>query len=104
MGFLKKEVVYMDNKGKIVRYILVVIIYNTIISIIAFVLDSINDALFQLSYTNWELTEWFLVISVMVLIGGLMLYLAPYFNLWLYYKLELRLVKIKEKLKENEHS
>lgn len=76
------------NKGKIIRYIFIMVIYNLILAIMAYTVDYINDAYFSYTWENWDTASWWLFISVIVALGGFMTYMAPYFERFLYVKLE----------------
>jgi len=90
------------NKNRPIRYFLIIVTYNLIISIIGYVLDWLNDNFFHFDWRNWGLIEWWFVVSIMVMIGAFMFYMVPLFDEWLYSKLELRIIKITDKMGKNE--
>lgn len=92
----------MINKGKAIRYFLIMIIYNFIISSMAYIVQWINNTYLQYTMANWDFVDFWLFISIMILFGGFMLYLAPFFEKWLYYKLELKIKKTEKKFKNGE--
>lgn len=84
-----------QNKTKAIRFLLIAIIYNMIIASIGYSIDWFNDTFWHFEWTEWGLVEWWFVISITITIGGFMLYMAPYFEEWLYIKLDKRIKKIK---------
>jgi hypothetical protein len=84
------------DKTRAVRFLLIAIIYNMIIASICYAIDWFNDNFWHFDWTQWALTEWWFVVSIVVTIGGIMLYLAPYLEEWLYAKLDKRILKIKD--------
>ena len=84
-----------------VRYLLIAIVYNCLISIIAYTLDWVNDTFFKFTWANWDFIEWWLFISVLIIIGGFMLYMAPFFEKWLYVRLQKRIEKTLNGFKDN---
>jgi len=90
------------DKTRAVRFLLIALIYNMIISSIGYSIDWINDSFWHFDWTQWGLVEWWFVLSMVITIGGFMLYLAPYFEEWLYFKLDKRIEKINKKNEQNE--
>ena len=90
------------DKTKIIRFLLIAIIYNMIIASIGYSIDWFNDTFWHFEWTEWGLVEWWFVISIIVTIGGFMLYMAPYFEEWLFIKLDKKIIKINKKSEENE--
>lgn len=91
-----------QNKTKLIRLLLIGIIYNMIIAAIGYTIDWVNDNFWHFSSSQWGLIEWWFVISIIITIGGFMLYMAPYFDEWLYIKLDKRINKIIKKSGKNE--
>ena len=85
------------DKTKAIRFLLIAIIYNMIIASIGYTIDWFNDNFWHFDWTQWGLIEWWFVLSIIITIGGTMLYLSPYFEEWLYAKLDKRIGKISEK-------
>jgi len=90
------------NIEKGIRYFLIAIIYNLLISTIAYVVDWINDTFFQFSYATWDFIEWWMFASVIIIIGGFMLYLAPFFEQWLHVKLQNKIKKTLKGFSDND--
>ena len=87
------------SKGKIVRYVVIASIYNLILSAIVYFADWLNDEFFQFKWQNWDLASWWLFIAANAVLFGTLLFFAPYFERFLYFKLESiqKKLNIKEK-------
>lgn len=82
-----------------IRYSFIVIFYNFIVGSIMYALDWFNRKVFHWKVDEWTLPTLWFVISVMVLIGGVLLAAAPVINEWLYCNIELKIIKLKEKMR-----
>lgn len=82
------------DKTRVIRFLLIAIIYNMIVASIGYSIDWFNDNFWHFDWTSWGLVEWWFVGSIIVTIGGIMLYLAPYFEEWLYAKLDKKIINI----------
>jgi hypothetical protein len=82
------------DKGKIIRYGVIASLYNLIVSIIVYSADWINDEFLNFEWQNWDLASWWLFVAVNLVLFGTLLFLAPYFERLLYFKLD----KIQKKL------
>ena len=82
------------DKTRVIRYSLIAIIYNMIIASIGYTIDWFNDTFWHFDYTRWAFVEWWFAASIVITIGGIMLYLAPYLEEWLYDKLDKKIKKI----------
>jgi hypothetical protein len=87
------------KKGKQIRFLFIIVIYNFILATMSYVIDFVNDTFFGYQWQNWDISSWWLFISVIVGIGGFMAYMAPYLERFLYVKLE-RLEKKLNTIKE----
>jgi hypothetical protein len=90
------------DKTRAIRLLLIAMIYNMIIASIGYSIDWFNDNFWHFDWTRWGLVEWWFVGSIIVTIGGIMLYLAPYFEEWLYAKLDKKIININKKDEKNE--
>lgn len=90
------------DKTRIIRFLLIAIIYNMMIASIGYSIDWFNDTFWHFDYTAWGLVEWWFVASIVITIGGIMLYLAPYFEEWLYAKLDKKIININKQDDKNE--
>ena len=90
------------KKYRFIRLLLIFIIFNMIISLMAYILDWVNDTFFHFDWSNWQIVEWWFVISIIITIFGIFFYLTPMLDEWLYYKLELKIKNISDKLKQEE--
>lgn len=88
-----------EDARKIIRYAFIFITYNFLLSVIAYVVDWINDVFFGYSMSNWDFMSFWLFISVCVLIAGFMLYMAPFFERALKYSLEEKMDNVAKKRK-----
>lgn len=91
----------MKNIQKIIRYGFIFVVYNFILSCIAYTVDWINDAFFNYSMANWDFMSYWLFISTCILIGGFMLYTAPLFEQFLENTLEKKILNINENMDNN---
>ena len=82
------------DKGKVIRYVVIASIYNLILSIIVYFADWINDEFLNFEWTNWDFASWWLFAAANLVLFGTLLFLAPYFERLLYFKLD----KIQKKL------
>jgi len=82
------------DKTRFIRYSLIAIIYNMIIASMGYTIDWFNDTFWHFDYTQWGIVEWWFAASIVITIGGIMLYLAPYLEEWLYDKLDKKIKKI----------
>lgn len=64
-----------------------------------YALDWFNRKVFHWNVEEWTLPTLWFVISVLVLIGGFLLAAAPVINEWLYTRIELKIIKLKEKMR-----
>jgi len=85
------------DKGKVIRYVVIGSIYNLILSMIVYFADWINDEFLNFEWVNWDFASWWLFIASNLVLFGALLFLAPYFERLLYFKLD----KIQKKLKLN---
>lgn len=88
----------MSEKGKRVRYFLIILIYNFILAASAFVFQWLDRWFFQFNIGKWTAVDWWCFISIAILFGGILLYLAPWMERELYYRLDRRLMNLKIKL------
>ena len=88
-----------DKKNIAIRYVLIALIYNMITAIIGYTIDWLNDSFWGFDYKNWGLVEWWFVLSIIITIGGTMMYLAPFFERWLFVKLDSKIKKITKMIK-----
>ncbi|GAH41536.1 unnamed protein product [marine sediment metagenome] len=86
------------DKGKVIRYSVIGSIYNLFLSALVYIVDWVNDEFFQFQWQNWDLASWWLFIASNLVIFGVLLFLAPYFERLLYYKLD----KIQKRLNKKE--
>lgn len=61
---------------------------------IVYFADWLNDEFLHFEWQNWDLASWWLFIAGNLVLFGVLVFLAPYFERLLYYKLQ----KIKKKL------
>ena len=87
-----------NDSGKIVRYGVIASIYNLVLSAIVYFADWLNDEFLHFEWQNWDLASWWLFIASNLVLFGTLLFLAPYFERLLYYKLD----KIQKKLNRKE--
>lgn len=86
------------DKGKTIRYGVIGSIYNLFLAILVYIVDWINDEFFHFEWQNWDIASWWLFIASNMVIFGVLLFLAPYFERLLYYKLQ----RIQKKLYKGE--
>ena len=91
-----------QNKFKLIRYLLICIVYYFIVAWVFYISDWINDEFLHFTWQNWEFIEWNVFIASLVIFGGFMLFMAPLFERWLYMKLEKQIEKINKKNDKNE--
>ena len=82
------------DKGKAIRYGVIASIYNLILSGTVYFVDWINDEFFNFQWTNWDFASWWLFVAANLVLFGSLMFLAPYFERLLYFKLD----KIQKKL------
>lgn len=85
----------MKEKGKSIRYIVILAVYNLILSIIVYFADWLNDEFLHYEWQNWDFASWWFFIAANIVFFGVLVLLAPYFERLLYYKLD----KLQKKLK-----
>ena len=87
----------MIDKGKVIRYSVIASIYNLFLSVLVYTVDWVNDEFFHFEWQNWDLASWWLFVAVNLVVFGVLLFLAPYFERLLYYKLDKILKKTNRK-------
>ena len=87
----------MTDKGKIIRYSVIGSIYNLFLAILVYTVDWVNDTFFHFEWQNWDLASWWLFVAVNLVVFGVLLFLAPYFERLLYNKLNTILTKTNKK-------
>jgi len=85
------------DKGKIIRYSVIASIYNLFLSVVVYTADWVNDEFFQFEWQNWDIASWWLFIAANIVIFGVLVFLAPYFERLLYFKLNKILEKTNKK-------
>jgi len=93
-----------ESKSRGIRYLLILIVYNFIIAVTAYIISWVNDTFLHYTIANWEMVDWYLFIGSLILVGAVFLYLAPFFEKKLYYTLELKIRKQVEKYEKNARS
>ena len=88
------------DKGKLIRYSVIASIYNLFLSTLVYIVDWVNDEFFQFQWQNWDLASWWLFIAVNLVVFGTLVFLAPYFERLLYFKLEKILKKTNKKVEQ----
>lgn len=81
--------------SKIIRYSLICVTLYLIYGIIGYTTYKIS-LLFDWQWSNWEFWDWILFSGIYIYIGGLVLYLTPYFEQKLYNILQNRLISLTE--------
>jgi len=81
---------------KIIRFMLILVVYNLIICTIAFI-TKYTLRLLNVDFSEWGNIDWWMLYSIYAFIGVLMLYLTPYFEKVLRQKLENVLKKLEFK-------
>ena len=87
----------MIDKGKVIRYSVIASIYNLFLSVLVYTVDWVNDEFFHFEWQNWDLASWWLFVAVNLVVFGVLLFLAPYFERLLYFKLDKILKKTNRK-------
>lgn len=72
-------------------------IYNFIIATIAYGVQWLDRLFFHWEYLSWSLFDWWMFISIFVIIGSFIAYLTPFYERWLHLKLEIIIKKVEHK-------
>lgn len=86
--------------AKPIRYLFIFVVYNLIMALIAYGALYISDY-YEFEYKNWTFVEWWVFISILVVIAVMGLYLAPFYDELLDSILERILINIKVNKKVN---
>ena len=87
----------MIDNGKVIRFSVIASIYNLFLSALVYIVDWVNDEFFHFEWQNWDLASWWLFVAVNLVVFGVLLFLAPYFERLLYFKLDKILKKTNRK-------
>ena len=93
MVFIKKKT------GDLIRYFFIAVVYNFIVSGLLYLVDYLNRKIFHWDVQEWTIPTVLFVVSIMLVIGGFLLAAAPVINEWLYTRIEVKIVKLQEKMK-----
>ena len=86
---------------KIIRYLFILAVYNVIIALIAYGTAYISD-IYDFEYSTWSFVDWWLFISILIVISIIGLYLAPFYDECLELLLDRIITKLKIAKKEDE--
>ena len=99
-----------QHQSKIIRYLFILCIYNFIMAGLVYATQQVA-MYYNFNFDTWNWITWWFFFGILILIGGLFVYLTPFFLecldeilnriiIWIMIKYSLNIEKLERKLEE----